>query len=97
MANKQNIIGFELSVSARNDGTLEAAYVRFRERKSKRTKEIIEDVLLADYDARGQLLGLEILAPVKISDLIRLVDAPTRRSFKRFMERSAPEELVACA
>lgn len=95
MAKTQNIVGFELSISARDDGTLDAAYVRFRDGKVKRTKEIIEDVLLADYDARGQLLGLEILAPVDISDLVRLVDAPARKPFKRFMERSVPAELMA--
>jgi uncharacterized protein YuzE len=95
MAKQNEIFGFELSISARNDGTLEAAYVRFRSGKVSKTKEVIEDVLLADYNSRGQLLGLEILALVKISDLTRLVDEPSRRPFRRFIERSAPEELVA--
>lgn len=95
MAKQNEILGFELSISARNDGTLEAAYVRFRPGKVSKTKEVIEDVLLADYNSRGKLLGLEILALVKISDLIRLVDEPSRRPFRRFIERSAPEELVA--
>jgi uncharacterized protein YuzE len=95
MAKQNEILGFEISVSARNDGTLEAAYVRFRSGKVSKTKEVIEDVLLADYNSRGKLVGLEILAPVKLSDLIRLVDEPTRKPFQRFIKRSAPVELVA--
>jgi uncharacterized protein YuzE len=95
MTKQPDIVGFELSVSARNDGTLEAAYVRFRQGKVSKTKEIIEDVLLADYNSRGRLVGIEILAPVRIADLVRLVDEPTRKPFRRFIEQSAPKKLVA--
>ncbi len=94
-AKQADIVGFELSISARNDGTLEAAYVRFRHGKVSKTREIIEDVLLADYNTRGRLLGIEILAPVRIADLVRLVDEPSRKPFRRFVERSVPRELVA--
>lgn len=87
-------VGFELSISGRNDGTVEAAYIHLADRKVDRTKEIIEDVLLADYSSNGTLVGIEILAPVKISQLTRLVDRPKRRSFKKFLEQSAPGELV---
>lgn len=64
-------IGFEVSVSGRDEGTLEAIYVRFSKGRVARTEELQEDVLLADYDAHGQLIGLEILAPVRLRDLVR--------------------------
>lgn len=87
-------VGFELSISGRDDGTIEAAYIHLTDRKIRRTKEIVEDVLLADYSSDGTLVGIEILAPVKISQLTRLVERPKRQSFKRFLKQSAPVELV---
>jgi len=87
-------VGFELSVSARDDGTLEAVYIRFQEGKPSRTGEIIDDVLMADYGARGNLLGIEILAPVKLSDITRLVDQSHRASFRKFVKSSAPDEFL---
>jgi hypothetical protein len=33
------------------------------------TKVIREGALLADYDAAGSVIGIEILAPVKLADL----------------------------
>ena len=92
---KQSTIGFELSISARNDGTLEAAYIQFSNRAVARTKEILEDILMADYDRTGGLVGLEILAQVKLSELAKLVDKPRRTPFKRFIQASAPRQLLA--
>jgi len=88
------VTGFEFSISARDDGTLEAAYVRVGDGSVARTKEIVEDVLLADYDRRGKLLGIEILSPVKLSAVTRLVDPPRRPSFRKFIRRAAPQEFV---
>src|SRR5438477_453348 len=92
--NKNEPIGFELSLSARDDGTLEAAYIRFRRAKVKETREVIEDTLLADYDDNGELLGLEILARVKLSKLANLVEASRRPSFRKFIKSAAPPDLV---
>ena len=87
-------LGFELSLSGRENGTLEAAYIRFKVGKVKRTVEVIEDALMADYDEHDDLLGFEILAPVKLSDLAKHVEQPRRSSFRRFVRYSAPAELV---
>ena len=87
-------VGFELSISGRDDGTLEAAYIRLSRSKVAKTKEIVEDILLADYNASGDLIGIEILAPVKLSQLTKLVDERKRRQFRRFVQHSAPHELV---
>ena len=94
MPNSREVIGFEISVSGRDDGTLEAIYIRFQDGTVSETKEIMDDVLLADYDRRGELLGIEILAPVKISDLMRLVEEPRKRPFRKFIKQTAPEEFV---
>lgn len=87
-------VGFELSVSARADGTLEAVYITLLNDKVARTDEVMEDILLADYNQRGELVGIEILAPVKINKLAQLVDKDRRPDFRRFVKQQAPEELV---
>lgn len=88
-------LGYEISVSGRNDGTLEAAYIRFKTTKVHRTVEVIEDSLLADYDRKRDLVGIEILAPVRLTDLTRLVDRDRRADFRRFARQAMPHELVA--
>ncbi len=94
MSTTTKIVGFELSLSARDDGRLEAAYIRFRNGKSDRTEEIVEDAMIADYDEHGNLLGIEIIAPVTLSKLATLVEKPRRPSFRKFMKHAAPPELV---
>jgi uncharacterized protein YuzE len=94
MENTSQIVGYELSISGRENGTLEAAYIRFKHGAVKKTKELIEDTLLADYNARGELLGIEILAPVRIADLAKHVEGPRRRSFRRFVRDMAPPSLI---
>ncbi|MHC4698694.1 MAG: DUF2283 domain-containing protein, partial [Planctomycetota bacterium] len=74
-------VGFEMSISARNDGTIEALYILVRDNKAVRTREIVEDILLADYNSRGQLVGIEILAPVKLAQITPLVEEARRRPF----------------
>jgi len=83
-----------MSISARNDGTIEAVYILLTDAKAVRTREVMEDILLADYDSRGHLVGIEVLAPVKMAKLAPLVDEPRRRSFRRFIRQRAPEELI---
>lgn len=85
---------FEVSTSGRDDGTIEAVYVRLSGRKIARTRELREDVLLGDYDARGALIGLEILAPVRLSDLSKFVDDSRRRPFRRFLRQAVPEPFL---
>jgi hypothetical protein len=90
-----NRVGYEVSISGRNDGTIEAVYVRLSDHKVARSREVIEGQLVADYDRRGEIVGLEILAPVRIQSLTRLVSQPARRPFKRFVEDSIPRDFVA--
>ena len=95
MNRSRNGSAFEISVSGRGDGAIEGAYIRLREAKVARTREVAGDALLADYDARGNLIGIEILAPVRISQVVNLVDQRRRRPFRRFVRQSLPAGLVA--
>lgn len=89
--------GIKLSITAREDGTLDAAYVAVSQEKVARSEEIIESVLILDFDSAGGLVGVEILAPVKISDVhqvAKMLEGPTRESFNRFMDTYAPASIV---
>jgi len=87
-------VGSEVSFSARDDGTVEAIYVRFSNMPISATKEIDGDTLLADYDENDDLVGIEILAPVRIATLMAIVDSKKRASLQRFMQKQGPMELV---
>ena len=88
-------IGFEISISARDDGTLEALYIRLSTNKIAKTKEVLgQDEVFADYDSSGKLVGIEILSPVRLTKLVQLVDAPRRKPFRKFVRTAAPEQLV---
>ena len=61
--------------------------------KNKRIKEVVPDRLLAEYDRKGQVVGFEIIAPVRISKITALVERRKRAGFRKFIKQ-APEELV---
>lgn len=85
--------GLALSVSARDDGSLEAAYLRISDKQVASTEELVESVLLVDFDQGGRLVGIEILAPVKITQVLQLADrleASQRSAFENFVRSSAP-------
>lgn len=94
MVRRGKQVGFELSISARDDGTLEALYILLQDAKVARTEEIIEDIILADYDEDDCLIGIEVLAPVKLSQIAKLVEQPRRKPLRKFLIEQAPEYLV---
>lgn len=72
----------EVSFSEHDDGTLEAAYIRFSQNDVAETREIASDAVLADYDADGQLVGIELLTPIPLADLERLAGKRYRGRLK---------------
>lgn len=94
MIRREREIGFELSISATNDGTPEALYVTLLDDRVARTVEVVKDTLLVDYNAKGKVVGIEILGPVKISRITSIIDKPRHESLRRFIEEQAPDELV---
>jgi uncharacterized protein YuzE len=94
----QHSTGFGLTVNAREDGTLEAAYVQLSDAKVVRTDEVIKSVLLVDFDANDAVVGIEILAPVKISTVLEVANRmgeAHRKSFDDFVRRYAPPAIIA--
>ena len=92
---KPQAINFEISISGRDDGTIEAMYIQIFNGEVHHTKEILEDTLLADYADDGRIVGIEVLAPVRISDIKALVlDHELNERFAEFVERATPRDLV---
>ena len=61
MRNQPDPNRFELSVSGQGDGTLATFYIRISNHKVARTEEIIDNMLMVDYDSRDNVVGIEIL------------------------------------
>jgi len=88
-------VNFEISISGRNDGTLEAMYIQLLNETVHHTEEIKEDILLADYTDDGRLVGIEVLSPVRLADLVKLIkESKVRKNFRKFVGKSAPRDLV---
>lgn len=94
MSQETETIGFQLSISGRDDGTLEAVYISLSDAPVARTQEVRKDILLVDYDDAGKVVGVEILAPIRLSELDEFVEPPKRAMFRTFVKRRAPAELV---
>ena len=88
-------VGFEVSLSARDDGTVEAMYVQISDNPVAETRELDEDILLGDYDEKGELVGIEILAPVSLDALLAMVDPSRRESLARVLRNGARELVVS--
>jgi uncharacterized protein YuzE len=87
----------QLSVTARGDGSLEVAYLQLSEAKVSRTQELIESVLLIDLDSNDHLVGIEILAPIEIGEVIGLaemLEESQREAFTQFVRAFTPPGLV---
>ncbi|MBI2192633.1 MAG: DUF2283 domain-containing protein [Planctomycetes bacterium] len=84
-----------MSISGRDDGTIDAIYIRLSNDKIARTKEIDRDALLADYNAKGKIVGIEILAPVKIEEVVKLVDPAKRPHLRNFVGQTSRHMVVA--
>jgi hypothetical protein len=86
--------GFQIAISGRKDGSIDAIYLAVSANKVARTDEFIEDHMLVDYDRNGRIVGIEILAPIRLRDVTGLVDVRTRAPLRRFLRRSVPQEFV---
>ena len=77
-------------------GHVLAAYIRIRKGQVADTREIVPSSAIADYDAAGELLGVELISPCEMADLNILVERESA-PIKRFLHESAPIGMVSGA
>ena len=79
-------------------GQVLAAYFRIRKGKVNKTVEFAKGNVFADYDRRGQLIGIELLGPCNVAIVDKLAPdepAEARRCTKRFLREAGPAAMVA--
>jgi uncharacterized protein YuzE len=88
-----NPFSFGVSVEVDNrTGRILAAYCRVRKGKSSETREFDRGKVFVDYNSRGEILGVEVLARTTSAVLDRVTsNEPQSREFVR---RSVPCELA---
>jgi hypothetical protein len=73
------------------NGNVVAVYFQVRKGKSVKIKEFCDGNAFADYDRRGRLLGVELLAPCEARILDKI--APGRLP-KAFIRKSIPHQMM---
>ena len=84
---------FDVETTVDNQtGELLAVYFRVRKAKVHQTIEIVDGYAYADYNRRGELIGIELLGPCDVSvvDKIRKADVAA----KSFIRSSAPRGIL---
>lgn len=66
----------------RRDSEVLAVYMRLRKGSVFETVELEEGVALADYDKKGHLLGVELLAPCRVEMFDKLPDRASASALK---------------
>ena len=90
------LLEFEFQVRV-DDRTFGGAYVKLRRGKVHHAEVIKEDILLADYDKKGRLLGIDILSAVDASLVIELVDDPQQQSALKGVLKNRLGDLLKAA
>lgn len=87
---------FAVIVTVREDtGEVLAAYFSVRDTKWSRTVNV-GDCAALDYDARGRLIGVEVVAPCDIPAIVdRVKDDPHLDAIKLFVQSACPTAFFA--
>lgn len=92
------VFSIDLKISARPDGSVRAAYLRIKDGKIGRTREVLRNRLLVDEHANGSVLGIEVLGPVSVQAVARLVPREQGRDIiTEFAKAAMPKDLIAPA
>src|SRR5205807_2776938 len=86
-------ITMHADVEVDETGKVEAVYFYIRPGKAAETREYAEGKALADYDRKGRLLGIELLAPCEAT----ILDKISRKEpapIKKFLRGSIPREMA---
>jgi uncharacterized protein YuzE len=79
-------------------GEVMSAYFQIRKGKSHVTVEYADGAALADYNRNGELIGVELLAPWKVSIMNQIAaneSVELLTQAKEFMKNAGPRQLVA--
>lgn len=85
---------FNVNIETVTDtGELKAVYFRVRKGKVHETRELVIGTAYADYDRRGDLLGIELLGPCRVTVLDHHINREPA-SIRRFVKRSMPRQMA---
>jgi hypothetical protein len=83
-----------MSIDVEGDtGEIRAIYFQIRKGKTTETKVFQRGDVIVDYDSGGTLLGIEMIAPAKISTLEKILRSDPES--KEVVRRSVPREMVS--
>jgi hypothetical protein len=75
-------------------GRLMAVYFQFRRGKAAKVREFADGNAFANYNEKGELLGIELLGPCKVE----VVDKIAKRDdLKKFIRSAAPSAMLVGA
>lgn len=84
---------FQVDVSTDSaTGNVISVYFQMREGKAATVREFEKGNVFVNYDKDGNLLGIEMLAPAKISVLDKITRG--HPEMKRFVRRTVPRQMV---
>ena len=87
---------FSLQFDVEEDtGRILAAFFRVRTGKPARAREFANGSAFAHYNVRGELLGIELLGPCKITVLDKII--AREAAVKRFIHGALPREMLLSA
>lgn len=81
-------------------GKLLSVYFQIRKANVAETREFAGGAAMADYNKNGELIGVEMIAPCKISVLDKIIkdEPPSIRSHaKKFIRDNTPVKMLATA
>ncbi len=85
---------FNISVAANvRTGDILSVYIRIRKGKAFEVKEFQNGAAFANYGKKGELLGIELLEPCKLSVLDKIPN--TDPMAKKFVRKAIPRQMVA--
>src|SRR5260221_11413554 len=91
-------IRFSMQVEVEEStGEVTAVYFQVREGKAAKVKEFADGTVFANYNQKGELLGVEMLAACEVSvlDKIAAVEPkPLRARTRNFLRKSAPRVML---
>jgi len=78
-------------------GRVLAVYFEIRQGKATEVEEFADGAAFANYNSKGELLGIELLGPCKVQvfdKIARKEPVRGRKQVRDFLKRSAPREMI---